>query len=545
MSIRIFFIILAVIWGECLPAQTSFTRRDSLKGSLRPERAYNVMHYTINLKVDPSSKSLEGSVEMEFIPLQAMQRLQIDLASNMELSAVRDGRKLLKFTREFGAVFIDVDYKEGSREKLVISYRGKPAQAKTPPWDGGFIWKTDEQGNAWVGVSCQGPGASIWWPCKDHLSDEPDEGIALNLTLPENMMGISNGQLVGVDQPEQAGWKTWHWKVSYPINTYNVSIYAGDYVHFQDSYTAGDSSKLALNYYVLRGNEEKAKSHFRQVGPMLACYEKYFGKYPFWNDGYALVEAPYLGMEHQSAVAYGNGYQRGYLGGRIPEEFNFDYIIIHESGHEYFGNALSVGDNADLWLHEGLTTYLEAIYVECMYGKKASLRYLESQRSSIRNAHPLVGPRGVHFTAYPDSDIYYKGSWVLQTLRFALKNDASWFKLLRAFYEANRYRIVDTDQWKRFVDEFTGKDFGPFFEQYLHRTEIPAVELKTDTSGHRTRIYYRLVNAVEGLELPVEISLDGRTIQLDATTREKNIEFSRAFKSVKAVNAQALVRCEP
>lgn len=540
MRIQYITILLVLQVLGHLQAQITPTRKDSLKGFIGPAREYNVLHYDLDIRFDLSGQSIEGILEMEYIPSGNLKQLQIDLFENMEVLKILQSGKELKYWREFDAIFIETPNSKGTKEKLKVYYRGKPVKAKNAPWDGGFVWKKDENGQHWVGVSCEGIGASLWWPNKDHLSDEPDHGMKIHLTVPENLMAISNGNLEKVS-PAEKGFKTWHWKVAYPINNYNVTFYIGNYVHFSDKYQSKDSSWLNLDYYVLKPNEVKAKAHFEQVHKVLESFEHYFDKYPFWNDGFALVESPYLGMEHQSAIAYGNQYQKGYLGGRIPEEFHFDYIILHESGHEYFGNAVSANDYADLWIHEGFTTYMEALYIEYLYGKKAALRYLDSQRKLIRNTMPIVGPRNIHFTDFPDSDMYYKGSWILQTLRFAFKNDAEWFKMIKSFYNTYKFKNIQTEDFIKFVNNFTGKDYQPFFNQYLYKTEIPGVHIRVETTGNKTRIFYKLICSEPKLELPVEINLDGKVIQLDASVTERNIEFNRVFKNVKAVNTQALM----
>ncbi len=525
-------------------AQESYSRKDSLRGGLRPERNYNVLYYDLEVGVDIASQKIEGAVTMEFVPQQDLSTIQMDLYENMNIQRVLKGSRELKYRREFDAFFIEGDFKKGDKDKIKVYYNGKPRKAQKAPWDGGFVWQKDSQGKPWVGVACEGDGASLWWPNKDHLSDEPDRGMDIHIMVDKDLMAISNGQFVKTTEPDK-NYKTWHWHVSYPINNYNVSLYIGDFAHIQDQYIASDSSVLPLDYYVLKENEMKAKSQFGQVKNMLACYEKYFDKYPFWKDGYKMIEAPYLGMEHQSAIAYGNQYKRGYLGGLVPEEFDFDFIIIHESAHEYFGNSISVNDHADMWVHEGFATYMEALYVEYIYGKKAALRYLESQRKFIKNQLPIQGPRGVNYQGFPDSDHYYKGSWILQTLRFSLKNDSAWFRILRGFYQQYKYRNVNTEDFINYVEEKAHKNYGAFFNLYLKKTELPKVRLRTEVLGDRTRIFYKLECSENAFELPIELSLDGRVIPLDASTIEKNIEFNRVFKSIKAVNTQSLVQVEP
>ncbi|MEI2695595.1 MAG: M1 family metallopeptidase [Saprospiraceae bacterium] len=537
-------IILFFLFSVLAICQNSFSLKDSLRGALRPERNYDVSFYDLDVAVDINNQSLKGVCEIHLSANEALSVLQIDLFEKMNIRKITEGGRELKFQRNYDAILVQTNLKKGEQAVFKCYYDGKPQVAKNAPWDGGFVWSKDQNGKPWVGVACEGTGASLWWPNKDHLSDEPDKGMEIHITVPSELMAISNGNLSKVTDADKTH-KTYHWKVSYPINNYNVSLYIGDYSHFSDQYTALDGSILPLDYYVLSYNIEKARNHFEQAKKMLEVYEHFFDKYPFWNDGYALVESPYLGMEHQSAIAYGNNYQRGYLGGRIPENLNFDYIIVHESGHEYFGNAVSCKDHADMWIHEGFTTYLESLYVEYLFGRKEALKYLNSQRSMIQNKHPLIGPRDVNYQGFPDADMYYKGSWALQTLRFAIKNDSTWFKLIKGFYNTYKYKNIDSETFFNYVNNYTKKDFTPFFQQYFYHAEIPKLKIRVEADSNRTRIFYKLIASEEKLEIPIEISIDGRVIPLEAGTKERNIEFRKKFKNIKGVNNQSLVEVIP
>ncbi len=542
MKLKLSYLLIAclLILSQTLESQRLFNRKDSLRGALRAERNYNVSFYDLKVSFDISGQSIEGIVEMQFTANQELNEIQIDLFENLKILKITSGTKELKYRREHDAVFISHSVKKNDFSTIKIFYNGSPKIAKNAPWDGGFTWSKDKNGKPWIGVSCEGIGASLWWPNKDHLSDEPEKGMNIHLTVPNDLMAISNGNLESVTE-ESKHTKTYNWKVSYPINNYNVSFYIGDYIHFNDEYKSFDGSILPLDYYVLKDNLDKARNHFEQTKKMLESFEHYFGKYPFWNDGFAMVESPYLGMEHQSAIAYGNQFQRGYLGGRIPEEFNFDFIILHESGHEYFGNAVSCNDIGDMWIHEGFTTYMESLYVEYLFGRKAALRYLNYQRDFIKNQFPLIGPRDVNFDEFPDSDIYYKGSWVLQTLRFAIKNDSLWFDLIKGFYNTYKYKNIDSKEFFNYVTDFTKKDYSAFYQQYFYKANLPKLTIKISVENNRTLILYKFESVPENFELPVELSLDGRVIQLDGSAMEKNIEFNKVFRSVKAVNTQSLV----
>ena len=377
-----FAFVLALLACTCVSAQSEegenyfqhrhFSIADTLRGALRPERtSFDVTYYELHLEVNTSERTIEGRVEMDYRVETATNRIQLDLYRNMQIdSVVQDGRRL-RYDRIEDAVFVDLagtQQPNRSIRRMTVFYGGHPTEAENAPWDGGFVWKLDKKDRTWVGVACEGAGASLWWPNKDHLSDEPDS-MLVSVTVPKRLYVASNGNLREEVELDNRYQKRYDWFVSYPINNYNISLNIGSYVHFSDTYKSFDGEDLALDYYVLDYNEEVAREQFEQVDKMLAAYEHYFGKYPFWDDGYALIETPYLGMEHQSGIAYGNRYMRGYLGGLIPKDMDWDYIIIHETGHEYFGNSISVADHAEMWIHESFTTYMEALYVEYRYGK--------------------------------------------------------------------------------------------------------------------------------------------------------------------------------
>ena len=499
----------------------TFTRADTLRGALRPERtSFDVSYYHVDIDLDIEAKSLSGTVRMDFTIEEPTERIQVDLFANMQLERVMRGKEALPFERDGNAVFIDLPTRMavGTEASLTMHYHGEPLKAKNAPWDGGFVWKKDRNGAPWIGVACEGTGASLWWPNKDHLSDEPDS-LRLTVTVPQALMAVSNGNLRSVKQAPRKR-KTYDWFVSYPINNYNLSLTVGDLVHFSDTYTARDGEALALDYYVLSYNLEKAKKQFEQVKPMLACYEDYLGKYPFWDDGFAMVETPYLGMEHQSGIAYGNQYKRGYLGGMIPEDMDWDYIIIHESGHEYFGNSISVADHAEMWIHESFTTYLEAVYVECHYGYEDAVRYLRGQREYIRNKSPLVGPLGVNFENFGSSDHYYKGAWFLQTLRHALNDDVQWWAILKGFYQQHERSIVDTQDFIKYFNEATGRDWTAVFEQYLHHPKVPTLLYRFEQDGPDLVLSMRWRADATGFDLPVLIEA-GRQRRLLYPKKEK------------------------
>ena len=475
-----------------------FTRADSLRGSLRPERtSYDVTFYDLSLSVDPASRTIAGQNTIRYKVVAPFRRMQLDLFANMTISAITQSGKKLAFIREGNAVFVTMNDPQtvGQLQTLTVAYAGSPIVAKNAPWDGGFVWKKDSlTGRDWVTVACEGKGASLWWPCKDHLSDEPDS-MRITCRVPAGLTCVSNGAFVS-EKPVNSGQQTeWTWFVHYPINNYNVTLNITDYAHFSDIYTSPDHTKLPLDYYVLPGNLAKAKVHFEQAKGMLACYERYFGKYPFGRDGYKLVETPYWGMEHQSAVAYGNEYRNN--------PYGFDFIIIHESGHEYFGNSLSVADHAEMWIHESFTTYAEALYLACTQGEQTAQAYLNRQRTLIKNQYPMIGPIGVNFDQ-KDTDIYYKGTWMLHTLRHAVANDSVWFAALKALATEKRLSIVSTGEVVDFLAKRTGMPLQPVMNQYLYHAALPLLEY---TPLNDNAVRYRWKAAVADFNLPVQVRL--------------------------------------
>ncbi len=469
-------LIFLFVLSSFSPIFAQFSRQDSLRGTLSAVRScYDVTFYDLKLKVIPTSQTIEGSNTIYYRATTDFKKMQVDLFANMQIVNVFQNDKPLKFTREGNATFINFDnvQKRNKKYSIKIDYRGKPQIARNPPWDGGFSWKKDPTGKDWIVVSCEGTGASLWFPNKDHLSDEPDS-VKITCAVPKGLMCVSNGNLRNTKELKSDSaqlFTEYEWFVSYPINNYNISLNIADYAHFKDVYTAQDGEKLDLDYYVLKPNLEKAKTHFQQVKPMLACYEKLFGKYPFWKDGYALVETPYWGMEHQSAVAYGNNYRNN--------EYGFDFIIIHESGHEYFGNSLSCNDHAEMWIHESFTTYMEALYVECTQGYEKSVKYLEKQKTGIRNTEPLIGALGVNYPQ-PDSDIYYKGTWMLHTIRNVVNDDKVWFETLKGLTTKFKISNVSTEQIIQYFDEKTGKNLAPIFNMYLRTKQIPVLQYQVN-----------------------------------------------------------------
>ncbi|MCU0393836.1 MAG: M1 family metallopeptidase [Thermoflexibacter sp.] len=483
------------IFGQENPL--SFSRQDSLRGTLSPERTcYDVLFYDLNLKISPESKTIKGFNEIRYKVINDFSVLQIDLFENLQIDRILQGNKLLKFKREGNATFVYFTEKQiqGNTGNIKVYYQGKPQIARRPPWDGGLSWTKDKEQNDWIAVSCEGLGASVWFPNKDHLSDEPDS-MRLYFEVPKGLYCVANGNLLAHKSVNNL-FDSYEWRVSYPINNYNVTFVVGKLAHFQDFYESKDKQLLALDYYVLSYNLEKAKTHFAQVKKMLACYEEKFGKYPFWKDGYALVETPFWGMEHQGAIAYGNNY--------VNNEFGFDFIIVHESGHEYFGNSISVADHAEMWIHEGFTTYSDALLVECLTGDyQQYLAYLNKFKDKIQNLDPVIAPLGVNYRHWRGSDMYYKGAWMLHTLRSLLANDALWFKTLYDFHQSFQLSVVNSTQVIDFFCNRLGEKFRPVFNQYLRYAKPPVLKIYQRRKGKKLELHYKLESEAPMFELPI------------------------------------------
>lgn len=502
------------VFAQLLNAEKSkFTRADTLRGSLRPERnCIDVSYYDLNLSIDVTDHSIKGYNDIWFKARGDFQRLQIDLFANMIIDSIMHGDAVLTYTREFNAVFVTLDkkIKDDSHDKIRVYYHGRPTIAKKAPWDGGFVWNEDKDGKTWLGVACEGLGASMWWPNKDHLSDEPDS-MMVTCTIPQDLQYIGNGRMVA-DTPGPNGTHTQSWKVSYPINNYDITLNIANYVHFSDSYYSKELGKsLDLDYYVLPYNLEKAKKQFKIVKPMMAIYEKYLGPYPFWNDGYALVETPYLGMEHQGAIAYGNGYQSGYAGKDYSGiGLDFDYIIVHESGHEWWGNSVSCKDIADMWIHESFCTYTEALFVEGMYGKKKAQEYLYAKQNHIGNKKPIVGTYGVNSEG--DGDMYNKGALFLNTLRTITDNDSLWFGMIKEMASKQFYhKNVSYDDVVQFFSNRMHKNMKPIFDQYLKYPEIPTLLYRfEDKNKYMKTLYYKWKCDAPNFVMKMDYSLNGK-----------------------------------
>ena len=521
-------IFLSLIFSFSAVSQ-EFTYSDSLRGNLSEFRScYDVFYYDLNVTVDDHQKKLiNSSNTIHAIAISSFQKIQIDLFESLKIHSIEFEEKILEFERIHNAVFVNFPRVINVNEKInfKVIYSGKPRVAVNPPWDGGFSWEKDKNGNSWIGVSCQGLGASSWWPCKDHQSDEPDS-MNITSTVRYPLQVISNGKKKSdktfFSEKLQSKANKSSWFVSYPINNYNVTLCVGDYKYFND-FHVNNYDTLELDYYVLKYNYNKAKDHFRQVKPMLECFEKYFGPYPFYKDGYTLIETPYLGMEHQSAIAYGNNYLPGYNGNRqFISGLDFDYIIIHETGHEWWGNSITTNDIADMWIHEGFCTYSEVLYVECIYGYDVMLDYVNNQKRSVRNDKPIIGPYNVNKKG--SNDMYQKGSLMLHTLRSLIDNDSLWFSIIKGISEEFKYQIVDGAEIIEYINKKVDLDLYYFFQQYLYKSEIPTFEYKIQKNGRGYTLLYRW-NAIDDFNMNIRVNIGQKDILLLPESEWKECEL--------------------
>jgi aminopeptidase N len=483
------------------------TRAQILRGALTPERTcYDLISYHLDVRVDPATKSLDGSNRITFKVANNFSTMQVDLWSNLPISKIIfDDNAPAQFTRELNAVFVVLPEQvlKGSTHSVTVYYSGQPTVARNPPWVGGVTWDHDDQGNPWVVVTCQGIGASIWWPNKDHPSAEP-ENMTISITVPPGLDEISNGRLKArTVLPD--GWVRYDWFVSYPINNYCVTFNIGKYAHFLDQYVSADGEKLTLDYYVLPKNLEKAKKVFKQAKTMIGAFEKYFGKYPFYRDGYKLVECPHTGMEHQSCVAYGNRYLEGYRGrASSAVGMKFDFIIIHESAHEWWGNSVTMKDIADMWIHESFGAYAESLFVENRYGHAQALKYINGKKNSVSNSQPIIAEYGRDQEG--PGDMYDKGQLILNTLRSVLNDDQLWISILRGLQEKFKYCNVSADEVFDYINQKSGRDLSYFFNQYFHHANIPTLSVQTTEEGDKVTARYRWEADVKDFRMPIKVT---------------------------------------
>lgn len=500
--------------------EKTFTHADTLRGTITPERAWwDVLHYDIWVKPNYEEKTIQGSNVITFKTVSGGQKvMQVDLQPPLVIDSMVMGGKSVPFEKkDVNAWYATVNAGEkGKTYSLTVYYHGKPREAIRPPWDGGWQFIKDSLGRPWMTVSCQGLGASVWYPCKDHQSDEPDNGATLSMTVADTLVAVGNGRLANKTKNND-GTTTWKWEVKNPINNYNLVPYIGKYVNWTEVYK-GEKGNLDCSFWSLDYDEAHAKAQFTQAMNMLKAFEYWFGPYPFYEDGYKLIEAPHLGMEHQTAVAYGNHFQNGYLGrdlSRTGWGLKWDFIIVHESGHEWFANNITSKDLADMWIHEGITNFSETLFTDYWFGKEAGNEYNYGTRKNIRNDKPIIGHYGVNDEG--SGDMYYKGGNMMNLIRHAIDNDSLFRNILRGLNKDFYHQTVTTQQIESYISKHAGIDFSKVFDQYLRTTQIPVLEYYF--SPDKKKITYRWTNCVRGFNLRMVVHAGNNTYILPA--REK------------------------
>ncbi len=538
-------VLLAVVllFPASLGAQAEDPDRQSrLRGFITPERAWwDLLHYHLAVEFSPEDKTIKGSNRIRFKALESGQRMQIDLQPPLQVESVMHGSQILPFEREGNVYWIDFvePVVTGTTSEVEIQYGGVPTESRNPPWSGGVSWDEDDQGNPFIATTCQGIGASIWWPCKDHGYDEPDQGAAISITVPEALTAVSNGRLVQVESKPTVGKKTWHWQVTQPINNYCINVNIGRYVHFADHYE-GEFGKLDIAYWVLENQRDQAEKHFREVPRTIEAFEHWFGKYPFYEDSYKLVVVPYPGMEHQSSVTYGNGFKNGFRGRDLSDTgvgFKFDFIIVHESGHEWFGNNVSMRDAADMWIHEGFTNYSENLFVEYHFTEKEAQDYVIGCRRLVKNDRPIIGRYNRNEEG--SGDMYYKAGNMLHTIRHIIDDDEKWRSILRGINSEFRHQTVTTGQIESYISRQSGIDLSQFFDQFLRSTKLPKFMYEVD--GQRISCW--LDDVVDGFAYPVELLINDRPLRLSASANRQTVDWDSTIESVE-LDRNFYYRCE-
>jgi len=484
----------------------SQSKRDTLFGSNTEFRDFwDVKKYTIRLEPNFEEKSIKGSNRIFFAIVKDVSNpvFQIDIQEPMLVNDIVSDFEIISQKRDGNFLFIETnsEFRKGENHFLDISFEGNPRIAKNLPWDGGWIFTRDDSGRPWMTATTEEIGTSVWLPMKDYWGDEPDEGINFMLVTPreQNLIGIANGRLMGrwIENEKHIS----AWKVKNPINGYSITPYFGNYVNFSDNFE-GERGNLPLEYYVIEENLEKAKKQFLQVKPMLKAFEYWFGPYPFYDDGYKVVETPHLGMEHQSAIAYGNGFKNGYMGRDRSYSgvgMKFDFILIHESGHEWFANSITAKNIADMWIHESFTTYSETLFIEYNFGKEDANAYIIGQRKNISNDKPIIPVYGVR--SHGSGDMYEKGANMLHTIRQVINDDEKFRQILRGLNEEFYHKIVTGKQIQDYINEKSDINFTSVFKQYLTTIKIPKLEYYQ--KGRK--LFFKWIDVVDDFYLPIRI----------------------------------------
>ena len=551
-SIRSFLLIISIAVFQVPTAcsaqktlfdgQEKFSQADRLRGSITAQRKWwDLQHYDLSVEVFPETRSIQGSNLISFKAIEAGQEMQIDLQQPLAITSVKQdfagegggGEKELKFRRgdkEQPNVYwitFDKEIQAGSKASIRVFYEGQPLVAKKPPWSGGVSWLTDDKGDPFITTTCQGIGASVWWPCKDHGYDEPDQGMAIRITVPDSLVAVSNGRLKNTSHDVEAKTKTFHWEVVNPINNYGVNMNIGNYVSFSEKFE-GEGGELDVEYWVLDHQRETAKKHFKEVPRTLKAFEHWFGKYPFYEDSYKLVVVPYPGMEHQSSVTYGNGFRNGYVGKDLSGTgvgLKFDFIIVHESGHEWFGNNISMKDSADMWIHESFTNYSENLFVEYHFSKQEAEDYVIGCRKLVKNDRPIIGVYNVNRAG--SGDMYYKGGNMLHTIRHIINDDKKWRSMLRKMNKKYWHQCVDSAEVESFLSQESGIDLSKLFDQYLRGVKIPKLNYRIDGAV----VEYAFADVVEGFSIPVKVLIDDQEVWLKPSVAPQTLTRAKEINS--------------
>ncbi len=512
------------------PEQTP-SRQEILRGSVTPEREWwDLQHYDLSVQFFPDTKTIKGSNVIAFKTLKTGGKMQIDLQEPLKMTRITHGSSDLKFEREGNVfwVYLDKELPSGVEDSITVYWEGKPTESKNPPWSGGVTWGRDDLGEHYITTTAQGIGASIWWACKDIGYDEPDRGMNINITVPENLAAVSNGRLKKIDNTTEKT-KTFHWEVKNPINNYGVNANIGNYVHWEEKYK-GLGGNLDLQYWVLAHQLEVAKKQFKEVPRMLEAFEHWFGKYPWYEDGYKLVAVSYAGMEHQSSVTYGNYFRNGYRARDYSGTgigWKFDFIIVHESGHEWFGNNISMKDAADMWIHEGFTNYSENLFVEYWFGKKDAEDYVIGSRKNIRNDSPIIGTYGANREG--SGDMYSKGGNMLHTIRQLVNDDEKWRSILQGLNKDFWHQTVTTAQIETYMSQKSGIDLSKIFDQYLRSTMIPVLQYKIDGKT----LTYKFDKVVKGFTMPIRVNINGKEVAIKPDETLQTVTFADEIKTVE------------
>ncbi len=541
MSKSTIIFIIAILFQSPLFAQ-EITRQETLRGSITEEREWwDLLHYDLSVQFFPETKTIKGSNVITFKTLKSEYIMQIDLQEPLAITKATHKNVELKYKREGNAYFIylDDELPKDIVDSITVYWEGRPTESRNPPWSGGITWGRDDLGEHFITTTCQGIGASIWWANKDHGADEPDKGMKINLTVPENLVAVSNGRLKKIDENKAEKTKTFRWEVKNPINNYGVNANIGNYVNWTEKYK-GLGGDLDLEYWVLPHQKEAAMKQFQEVPRMLKAFEYWFGKYPFYEDSFKLVTVSYAGMEHQSSVTYGNWFRNGYRGRDVSFTgigYKFDFIIVHEAGHEWFGNNISMKDAADMWIHEGFTNYSENLFVEYHFGKKDGEDYVIGSRKNIRNEATIIGTYNSNRSG--SGDMYYKGGNLLHTIRHIINDDEKWRGILQGLNKEFWHKTVTTQQIEAYITWHSGYDLTKVFDQYLRTTNIPVLQYKTDGKT----LSFKYDKVVKGFAMPIRVNINGKEIELSPNESLQTKDFAEEIKTFE-VNRNFYVNSE-